>query len=97
MVGRARGTAHCSLCDLTHGRIRERPAWRQLRDRLGLPVDLVHRNERDERLRSLDVGLPCIAAVTGDEVRPLLGPADLEACRGDLDALERRLRAALDA
>ncbi|MBA2299083.1 MAG: hypothetical protein H0W14_13725, partial [Actinobacteria bacterium] len=30
-IGRARGTRHCALCGLTHGRVRERPAWREFR------------------------------------------------------------------
>ena len=95
-VGRVRGTAHCALCDLTHGGLRERPAWRRLRDRLGVPVDLLHRDERDDRLRAAADGrVPCIVAIAGDDVVPLLGPDELEACEGDLDELERRLLAAL--
>ena len=63
-----------------------------------MPVDLVHRNELDERLQAVDPGrLPCIVAVAGDQVREVLGPHDLEACGGDLGELERRLRSALDA
>ena len=95
-VGRVRGTAHCALCDLTHGGLRARPAWRRLRDRLGVPVDLLHRDERDQRLQAAcDGRVPCIVAIAGDDVVPLLGPDDLEACEGDLDEFERRLLAAL--
>ena len=95
-MGRARGTAHCALCDLTHGRVREKPEWRALQGRLGVKVEVVHRNERDEHLRAVEgLRLPCIVAVAGDDVRVLLGPDELEACGGDLAELEQRLQVAL--
>ena len=38
---------HCTLCDITHGTLREKPAFADLRCSLGVPVDVVHRNEQD--------------------------------------------------
>ena len=33
------GAAHCALCDITHGRVRERADWRACRDQLAVPFD----------------------------------------------------------
>ena len=43
--GKIRGTRHCSLCDITHGRVRRKPEWDQMVADLGIPLDLVHLNE----------------------------------------------------
>ena len=37
------GRAHCSLCDITHGRIRERADWRACRGRLPVRFTTYHR------------------------------------------------------
>ena len=94
VVGRALGRAHCALCDVTHGAVRERPAFRRCVEGFGVPFDLLHRDEAGPELRS--AGLPVVVARTDDGgVVPLLGPAALEACAGDVDAFEGALRAAL--
>jgi hypothetical protein len=94
VVGRARGTAHCALCDITHGRFRRRRAWDELVGRLGVPFDLVHRDERSpEVARASGDDLPCVLVREGRDVSVLLGPADLEAAGGSVgtfaSALER--------
>jgi hypothetical protein len=33
------GLAHCALCDITHGRVRERDDWRACRDALPVPFE----------------------------------------------------------
>ena len=94
VVGRALGRAHCALCDVTHGAVRARTEFRRCADGLGVPFDLLHRNEAGPEL--LVAGLPSVLARTDDgEVVPVLGPDDLEACAGDVDAFERALRDAL--
>jgi hypothetical protein len=96
-LGKLLGGAHCSLCDLTHGVVREREDWRELVQRLGVPVTLVHMNERDEDIARLsDRSTPCVIAHADGGLRLLLGPAELDACGGDLAAFEQRLRRATE-
>ena len=91
-IGRRRGTAHCALCDVTHGRIREKPEWRSFRSGLGVPVDAYHLNDRPAELsRVADVSAPVVAAHVGADVLVLLGPDRLEAIGGDVAAFSATL------
>lgn len=94
-IGRRRGSAHCALCEVTHGRIREKPAWRAFRLSLAVPVAVYHLNDRPVALGQLGGGVaPLVAAHVGAETVVLLGPDELEAIGGDVQAfsvaLERR-------
>ncbi len=98
-IGRRRGTAHCALCEVTHGRIREKPAWRALRESLPVPVSAYHLNDRPAELARLAGGAaPLVAAHVGAEPILLLGPEELETIGGDVAAFSaalERQRAAL--
>lgn len=90
--GKLRGTAHCALCDLSHRGVRRRREWDRLPQRLGVPVDVVHLNERTpDVLRASEGRTPCVLARTGGGLVVLLGPAELEPLRGDVDALAAAL------
>ena len=98
-IGRARGTHHCALCGLTHGRIRERPAWRAFRASLPVPVAAFHLNDRPPEVAAASGGTaPAVVAHTGAEAVLLLGRERLEAIGADLDAfgaaLDEQRRAA---
>ena len=96
LLGRWRGTAHCSLCDVTHGRVRERDAFRALRSSLPVPFTLLHRNELSAELRAATgTKTPCVLARTGGELAEILDVAALDACAGDIDAFAQALHAAL--
>ncbi len=98
VLGRLLGTAHCALCDITHARIRRKPAWDAMVGRLGVPVDLVHRNEvpADVAALVMTAGTPLVAARRRDgSVDLLLGPGDLE-LDGSISRVEQALLAALD-
>lgn len=88
IVGKLRGTAHCSLCDITHGMTGEKSAWRECRASLGVPVDALHRNELDrEQRRAAGGRLPCVLARTEAGYVRIVEPDALERCRGDVDSL----------
>jgi hypothetical protein len=98
-VRRARGD-HCTLCDITHGTLREKPSFAELRCSLGIPVDVVHRNEQGSAIAAFTASTTggqgaCVVAHTADGLELLLDDADLAACRGDVDELAARLDAAL--
>ncbi len=65
LAGRYLKGQHCELCDITHSPLRRRREWDAFTAQLGVPFDLVHRNERDEATQRATEGEePCIAAQT---------------------------------
>ena len=97
LLGRVRGTAHCALCDITHGRLRRRPDFDQACRSLPIELDLRHRDELDPPVSAALAGrLPCVASITDDgEVEVVLSAEDLDACGGRPDEFVERLLAAL--
>ena len=87
-VGARLGRAHCALCDITHGLVRERADWKARRASLPVPFATYHRNDQPESVRRASNGVVAVvAAETGTETVILLGPEDLERCAGSVDAL----------
>lgn len=98
LVGKIRGTAGCSLCDITHSRLRTRPQWKTMVADLAVPFDLVHRNERDPELRTATGDdTPCVLARTEAGLVHLLGPDDLAALDGQVPPFAAALRHATAA
>ena len=94
-VGARLGRAHCSLCDITHGLVKERGDWQACRAGLPVPFDTVHRDGLPASLVDFDAAYPYVAAET-DEGPVLLLDADaLEACDGDPEALVAAVEAAV--
>src|SRR3954466_4013830 len=79
-IGARLGRAHCALCDITHGLVRERDDWKRCRSTFAVPFDTFHRDDQPEAVRRV-VGdaLPAVAAETDEGVVALLDPAALEA------------------
>lgn len=93
--GRRRGTAHCGLCDITHGSVRERTDWKSCRSELPVPFDTYHLDDQPDDVRRLTADrTPAVIADTDDGPTFLLGPDALDACAGSPAALIERLRAA---
>ena len=92
------GRAHCDLCDITHGRIRQRDDWREVRDRMPVPFSTIHRDEQSDGVRAAaDGALPVVVAALDDGTHVvLLGPEDLAACGGSPEQLLTRLRSAVE-
>jgi hypothetical protein len=99
VIGKLVGTAHCSLCDITHGRLRAKPGWRRLVERLavtGVILETVHLNERTPDVARASEGrTPCVLAETGAGFVVVLGPDQLEAMHGDVEAFADALMTAL--
>jgi hypothetical protein len=83
------GRAHCALCDVTHGRVRQRPEWIAASSRLAVPFVTFHRDDQPTQVAAA-VGdeLPVVVAetVTG-RIIPLLDRRDLERCSGSTGRL----------
>lgn len=96
IVGHALGTASCALCDITHSPLRRKREWDAFVADLGVPVDLRHLNELDER-ETAAVGddAPVVLIDRDGMLTPLLDAAQLEALDGSVSAFGTALRAAL--
>ena len=91
------GRAHCDLCDITHGRLRERDEWRRARDGLPVPFDTFHRDDQPEAVRAAAEGVvPVVVAGLGDGTHVLLlDPDTLAACAGSPEQLIDRAVSAM--
>ncbi|CAN5507456.1 hypothetical protein BH10ACT1_BH10ACT1_11890 [soil metagenome] len=95
-IGARLGRAHCSLCDITHGTLRERPEWKSCRTGLPVPFETFHRNDQPEAVRALLAGVhPAVAAETGSGWVLLLGPDELKSCAASPEALVAALESAV--
>jgi hypothetical protein len=92
------GLAHCALCDITHGRLRERTDWRACRAGLPVPFEVYHRDDQPSEVRRVTGGsAPVVVAETDDDRHVVvLGPSALEGCGGSperlIDALQESAR-----
>jgi len=94
-VGARLGRAHCSLCDITHGPLRERADWQACRAGLPVPFDTYHRDDQPAAIRAvLDGALPAVVAETSTGPVLLVGPDQLGACGGSADLLIAAIEAA---
>ncbi len=93
VIGKMRGTAHCALCDITHGHVRRKREWDDACAALPVELRLVHLNERThEEVGACTLGTPTILVRYEDgALEAILGPDDLE-----LDGSVDRFMAALD-
>lgn len=97
-VGARLGRAHCALCDITHGLAREKPEWKTCRSELAVPFDTYHLNDQPPTVRAAADGkAPVVLAETDTAIDLLLGPSELDACRGSVERLANAITAAVDA
>jgi hypothetical protein len=100
VLGTLLGTAHCGLCDITHSPVRRKPAWDAMVRRLGIPVALLHLNEMPPDVAAAVEahGSPAVLARRVDgALHLLLGPDQLDALAGSVDAFESAVRSTLAA
>lgn len=96
-IGARLGRAHCSLCDITHGRARERRDWKVCRAGLPVQFDMYHRDDQPDAIRvALDGIVPAVVAETASSVVVLLGPEALDECAGSTDRLVIAIELAVD-
>lgn len=96
-VGARLGRAHCALCNITHGSVREKRDWKQCRAGLPVPFDSYHRNDQPDTVRSAAGGLvPIVVAETNAGIVALLGPTELDGCAGHVHQLTAAIERAVD-
>jgi len=95
-IGARLGRRHCSLCDITHGSVRERPEW--VACKTGLPVEFAtfHRDDQPEAVRAVaDGSYPIVIAENDIGAVVLLGPEELASCGGSIERLVAAIEAAV--
>lgn len=98
VVGKLLGSAHCALCDITHGAVREKPGFVACREALPVPLRNVHLDERSPDMKRFTEGnTPCVVAHTADGLVLLLDTVALNACNGSVSRFRDALDAALAA
>lgn len=96
-VGARLGRAHCALCDITHGSVREKHEWKACRLALPVPFDTYHRDDQPAQVRiALDGRAPAVLAETGGGYVPLLDGPALDRCDGSPEALVVAIEVAVD-
>jgi hypothetical protein len=83
----------CPLCSITPGIAGEKSDWKSCREEIGVPVAYIHRDELGGQAATLaqEVGLSCVLAEVGGRLVPLLSPAVLERCRGNVAEFRSKL------
>ncbi len=85
VLGKLRGTAHCALCDITHGVLWEKAAFKACKATLGVPFRAVHLDEREPALAAFTEGItPCVVGRTCTGWHLLVGADELDWCAGDV-------------
>ena len=98
VVGHALGRRECALCDITHGTLRRKASFDAAVAELGVPMELLHRDQQQPALAAVTEGaLPCVAAEVGGTLVVLVARPALEACAGNPPALVRTIRIAASA
>lgn len=98
VVGKLLGSAHCALCDITHGSVREKPGFVACREALPVPLHNVHLDERTPEVRRFTEGkTPCVVAHTADGLVLLLSAQALDECGGSVSRFRHALDQALAA
>lgn len=89
---------HCSLCEITHGALREKAAWKACRQQLPVPFTTLHLNELTPDLAAFcDDKAPCVLAVTTGGPVMLMVDEDLAGCAGSPERLMSETAAAVRA
>lgn len=95
VFGKLRGSTSCALCDITHRGLRTNPGWKDVICAVGVPFDLVHRNERIADVARLTGDqTPAVVAATADDHRIVMGPKDFAGVSGDAGKFIHALRQA---
>jgi len=96
-IGARLGRRHGSLCEITHGLVRQRSSWKQCQAGLPVPFETFHRNDQPESIRATTQDqAPVVVAVTDASNVLLLSPEELEACNGSIDLLVAAIQHAAD-
>lgn len=102
VLGHMIGVRNCSLCDISHSPIKMKASFRALqRDLLrkhSIALQMIHRNERNERQIQASQGRePCVLLEHDDKsISMFIDAAELKTLAGNLTSFEKLIYSRLD-
>ena len=94
--GKITGTAHCSLCDITHKGISMKRDWKDFTNGLDLEFELLHLNEQTQVLADFTAGkTPCVVGEESGEMKILVDAESLEGCNKSVSSFVSTLMSSL--
>ena len=98
VVGKITGSAHCALCDITHGGARMKKGFAACQSELPVKLELVHLNERSPAVRAETEGnTPCVVAHSDDGLTIVLSREQLDGLDGSVGRFRAALEEAVEA
>ena len=87
----------CSLCNISHAGLGEKPEFDKFRKNLGVSFKTVHLDERSDDLAKFTEGkTPCVAGKLKEGTWVmLLGDEELKSCHKDVDTFDTKLKSAI--
>ena len=94
--GQITGTAHCSLCDITHKGISMKRDWKNFTNSLDVDFELLHLNEQTQVLADFTAGkTPCVVGEELGEMKILVDAESLEGCNKSVSSFESTLMSSM--
>tara|TARA_B110000438_G_C15577376_1_gene548066 strand:+ start:248 stop:607 length:360 start_codon:yes stop_codon:yes gene_type:complete len=94
--GKIRGTAHCALCDITHGKLKEKAAFSECKENLDIPFELLHLDELNTELKEFIKDAPCVVGINDSEYSIVITAEELEECKSDVDSFSELLNSKIN-
>ena len=95
--GKITGTAHCSLCDITHSGISMKREWKDFTNKLDMDFELLHLNEQNSDLADFTKGkTPCVVARESGELRIIVDAVSLEGCNKSVNSFKKIIESSLN-
>ena len=94
--GKIRGTAHCALCDITHGKLKEKASFKECKQNLEIPFELLHLDELDSELEAFADNAPCVVGLSENGYSIILNDEELEKCKSNVDDFSNLLNSKIN-
>ena len=94
-VGKIFSNKHCSLCDITHGKSKDK--WATCKKRLPITIDFIHLNERNDEIKKYTQGVtPCVIGKTASGYVTVITKNEMGECNGDVKKFEKLIHRKLE-
>ena len=91
-LGKLAGTTSCSLCDISHKLVIEKPEFTALKN-VFPELEMLHINEVDTALAILIKGnTPCVVGLKDEQWQIVLNKDELDTCNGNVDKFSELLQ-----
>tara|TARA_B100001113_G_C21119590_1_gene626828 strand:- start:3214 stop:3579 length:366 start_codon:yes stop_codon:yes gene_type:complete len=94
--GKIIGKAHCALCDITHGKLKEKPLFKECRQNLEIPFELLHLDELNDELKNFMKDAPCVIGLSNNQYSIIINSKELEECSSDVETFTNLLHSKIN-